>query len=122
MSHSMTLPPASVPQTILHQLGGRLFCRVTGAKDLVHGDKTLMMSVSPRMTKSRINRVRITLCPSDTYRIETFHYSGRLLALTRIGKLDDVYAENLQRSFVSLTGLVCTPPNVILFPEAMYGS
>lgn len=94
-----------VPQTILTQLGGRKFLAMTGAKDLVGGEHMLMFAL-PRTreyVKEGINKVKITLDPSDTYTVE--YYKLRKMDATLITKDTGVYAEDLQRFFTEATGL-----------------
>jgi hypothetical protein len=92
---------SQVAETILTQLGGHRFLAVTSAKDLVRGDRHVMMSVMGRSTKQNVNRVRITLDQDGTYKIETFLVRGMTFRTleTRTG------VSNLKEWFTSLTGL-----------------
>lgn len=54
-----------VAETIRQQLGGARFAMMTGAKNFVGGENMLLFSVG-RGAKAGINRVRVTLDPSDT--------------------------------------------------------
>jgi hypothetical protein len=90
----------TVGLTILNQLGGRRFSKMTGAQSFVaHSD-----GLSFRFPRSRgVNFLRITLTPADTYDL-TF-YSVRGIAHQEKKVLTDVYAEQLQEIFTSVTGL-----------------
>ena len=57
-----------VAKTILAQLGGNKFCVMTGAKDLVVGDRSLSMSLGRNSSNS--NYLKITLDPYDLYEME----------------------------------------------------
>lgn len=95
-----------VANIILQQLGGNRFLVMTGAKNLVAGSNTLQFDL-PK-TKNRANKVRITLEPSDTYKVEYLRFSRKTLDLTNISSFSDIYAENLRQNFESETGLYCT--------------
>jgi SH3-like domain-containing protein len=94
----------TVPQIILQQLGGNRFCAMTGAKNMVGGTDMLMFSLPARFAKDGINKVRITLTPSDTYRVEFMKIIGTK-PVKVISEYDDVYADSLRRVFTSATGL-----------------
>lgn len=57
-------------ERIIAALGGNRFLAMTGAKNLIDHGQGLSMTIPASMTKGRINRVRITLEPSDTYSVE----------------------------------------------------
>jgi len=54
-----------VAKTILKQLGGNKFCAMTGAKDLVVGDRSLSMKLGRNSSNS--NYLKITLTLDDLY-------------------------------------------------------
>jgi hypothetical protein len=91
----------TVANTILEQLGGGRFIAMTGAKSFVGGEDSLHFSI-PK-SKDGINKVRIILAPSDTYRME--FYKARGIECALIGEMEMVYAEDLRRIFTSHTGL-----------------
>ena len=103
----------TVAATILEQLGGRAFLRMTGAKHLLGCDTALIMSLPGSLTTDRINRVRINLDPSDTYTVTTYKFSSKTLACPAVDKRRDVYAENLREAFTALTGLETRMPRVV---------
>ena len=92
---------ASIAQTILSQLGGMKFVRMTGAKNIIDGGKYLSFNL-PK-AKNNINFVRITLTSSDLYDIE-FGRSQSLNYKT-LKKLSGIYADQLQDVFTQYTGL-----------------
>lgn len=92
-----------ISDTILAQLGGSRFQAMTGAKDYVHDETSLEFSLPDH----RINRVKITLDPSDTYTVE-FGCARKeqwIDNYTLIDRREDVYAENLREVFERVTGL-----------------
>jgi hypothetical protein len=93
------------PQIILEQLGGRRFIAMTGAKDFVGAERSLVFRLpgTPGFVKDGINRVCITLDPADTYTVDCFRYRSRYLVPKATAS--DIYAENLQETFTRLTGL-----------------
>lgn len=93
----------NVAQTILAQLGGRKFIAMTGAKNILGGDNCLQFQIP---TSNKINRVRITLTPADTYTVEFFNVRGvnyKLISIT-----EDVYCDMLAGLFEMETGLATT--------------
>ena len=95
-----------VANTILSQLGGRRFTVMTGASNLVAGENFLQFKLPARMAKDGINRVRITLDPSDTYTVE-FYKIGRAptFQVTKVSEHSDIYNDSLTELFTSKTGL-----------------
>jgi len=93
----------TISTTILKQLGGKSFIAMTGAKDFVGSSNALTMSLSSRITRNRVNKVRITLTANDGYTIETFNLRG--VKLTAIDKQEGVYVDTLRKFFKDLTGL-----------------
>lgn len=95
----------TVANTILQQLGGGRFLTMTGAKNLI-GDRNRLIFMVPKGRSKdgkAVNKVVITLDPSDTYTVQTFYIrSGNA---TPVGSESDIYADQLQASFTRLTGL-----------------
>jgi len=90
----------------LHQLGGRRFVSMTGAKNIVGLEDGLQFSI-PR-SKDKINKVRVTLDPNDTYKIEFYSIQRRKLAgddVKRVAQYDMIYAKDLAKVFKDTTGL-----------------
>jgi hypothetical protein len=94
-----------VAQTILTQLGGRRFLIMTGAKQLIGSEAMLMFALPKNLhyVKDKINKVRITLEPNDTYTVTCYYVRG--VQCKTIAIESDVYAEDLQRCFTRITGL-----------------
>lgn len=90
-----------VASTILAQLGGNRFRVMTGANSFV-GSKSSLMFRLPRANK-RINRVRIELEPSDTYKVEFYRVWGGEAKL--IEARDGIYCDMLERVVSDVTGL-----------------
>lgn len=90
-----------VAETIRQQLGGARFAVMTGAKNFVAGENMLLFSVG-RGAKAGINKVRVTLDPSDTYTVEFFRIRG--VNVKTIAKHSDIYCDQLQDVFTSETG------------------
>ncbi len=96
----------SVAETILMQLGGNRFLAMTGAKNLVGAENYLQFDVPARLAKNGVNKVRITLTPSDTYELKAFKFSRRTLECPQVGETtSNVYVENLRSAFTRLSGL-----------------
>lgn len=94
-----------VPRIILEQLGGKRFLAMTGASHLVGSETALTFALpsTPHCVRGKINRVRVTLDPSDAYTVTYFRVQ-RGVWLT-VEEDDDVYADALQESFTRVTGL-----------------
>ena len=98
---AQTLEEASgeVAQTILKQMGGlgRIKMMI-GAKDFTASSDGVSFRW-PSKQRSRGNAVKVTLLPSDTYKVEFFNGEKSVKVI------DDVYAEDLKRIFEEQTGL-----------------
>ncbi len=93
----------TVAKTILEQLGGRRFIVMTGAKELIGDTNSLTFRINGRYQDRRVNKIRITLDPSDDYTVEVFWQAG--VSCKSVAKLDGIYCDMLQECFTSLTGL-----------------
>lgn len=91
-----------VAQTILDQLGGNRFRAMTGAKDFVGSANSLMFRL-PRAGKNGINKVRITLTPNDTYKVEFMKL--RKLEVKTVSTHEEIYCDMLTELFEDHTGL-----------------
>jgi hypothetical protein len=90
-----------VASTILEQLGGGRFILMTGAKDLVGDDDSLVFKIGKNARG--VNLVKIKLTPMDTYRMEFYRVKKGSAELLKA--LNDVYWEDLQRFFTDQTGM-----------------
>lgn len=96
--------PMHVSDMILRQLGGNKFVAMTGAKDIVGSIDSLTFKI-PK--SNGINAVRTRHNILDLYDMEFMHIKnarGRY-EVTTISKIDNVYAEDLQKIFTEQTGL-----------------
>lgn len=91
-----------VAATILQQLGGNRFVAMTGAKNFVAVEQGLFFAL-PRYTGVKINRVKVTLTPADTYEVEFF--ASRGTTMKSIAKVADVFCDTLAATFEDATGL-----------------
>ena len=96
----------SVPTIILQQLGGKRFILMTGARHISGDGNTLSFSLPSNFAKDGINLIKITLEPSDTYKVEVLKL-GRAPSykMTTVYETDDIYADSLQELFTRHTGL-----------------
>ena len=90
----------TVANTILQQLGGNRFRAMTGSKTFVdHGD-----ALSFRFpTSNKLNYLKITLDPSDTYNLEFGYIRGTTYKPQPT--IERVYCDQLQEIFTDKTGL-----------------
>jgi hypothetical protein len=88
-----------IAQTILNQLGGNKFLAMTGAKNLVAGERELQMRFG------LIRRtMRIELAANDTYRVRLYRLT-RGLEVHTVAAQDDVTNEMLVPVVERMTGL-----------------
>lgn len=92
-----------IASTIIAQLGGSHFKVMTGAKNLVALESGLEFSLPNRLAKDGINRVRIHLTPSDTYKIEYLSIRGTSVKTVAVD--EEVYCDKLRESFAAATSL-----------------
>lgn len=90
-----------VANTILAQLGGRVFTMVTGAKNLVGGEDFLSFRIPA--SKDKINYVKVTLNSMDTYDVEFGRVWGTNYSV--IATADGIYNDMLVSTFEQTTGL-----------------
>ena len=92
----------TVANEIRRQIGGSRFAMMTGANSFMGGENFLSFRL-PKFEGLRINYVRITLDPSDTYTVEFSRvYGGKYTVLETVS---DVYCDTLRQVFESATGL-----------------
>ena len=104
-----------IAATILNQLGGRRFVMMTGAKDFIITKNELSFKIGRNCNS--INRILISLDPSDTYTMKfccdrlskkTFEFSRKI-----VNEISDVYCDMLQPVFTQYTGLETKMPRII---------
>src|SRR5262249_11136738 len=88
-----------VAKTIVEQLGN-LALSMMGAHTLVADETSLTFSI--RGSKA-VNKIRITLEPSDTYKVELFKFRNPICNL--IAEFNGVYVDSLHTIIESKTGL-----------------
>ena len=96
---------------ILLQLGGRRFLAMTGASQLLAAGRTAAnpnpwLRMNLRRNEAGVNRLKITLMPTDTYTVEFYHQQlvDCEAVITRKQTFDLVYGEDLPGLFTSVTG------------------
>ena len=104
----------NVAETILQQLGGRVFLMMTGCKNLVYDAQSLRMRLTKNQSKA--NYLKITLCDDDTYEMLFFYdrppryqvRNGKVLEQSgvhrEIARFDGVYCDMLCPIFTQVTG------------------
>lgn len=103
---------ASIPQTIVEQLGGAGTLKMmTGAKQFVGMPNGVQIHI-PRSPKG-VSIIKIELSGKDLYDI-TFYGNMDSKTFTRKIKSteNDVYAEELRETVEQHTGLYLTPPRI----------
>lgn len=99
-----------IAETILHQLGGRRFITMTGARNflVLSAPAGISFHIPGTMAKGRSNRVRITLNGSDLYDV-TFgrETNSKLSGVSYkvVSEFNGIHAENLAKLFEEETGL-----------------
>ncbi|UYZ65297.1 hypothetical protein [Hymenobacter weizhouensis] len=94
---------------ILLQLGGRRFLAMTGADQLLAAGRTPTnpwLRMNLRRNEAGVNRLKVTLMPTDTYTVEFYHQQlvDCEAVITRKQTFDLVYGEDLTGLFTSVTG------------------
>ena len=113
----MSTSPAPKPEiveeayTILMQLGGKEFLTMTGADKLMAAGRTESnpnpwLRMDLRKNQAQVNRLKITLMPTDTYKVE--FYRQVLVdwepVISNQQTFEMVYCDDLQSLFTSVTG------------------
>ncbi|GAB3725446.1 hypothetical protein GCM10027594_06910 [Hymenobacter agri] len=113
----MSNAPAPKPEVveeayiILQQLGGNKFLMMTGADKLMAAGRSdsnpnPWLRMNLRKNQAQVNRMKITLMPSDTYKVE--FYRQVLVdwepVISHEQVFEMVYGDDLQALFTSVTG------------------
>lgn len=93
----------TIALTILEQLGGRRFVVMTGAKNFASSPNGLSFRLPSYLGRNGINTVRITLLPSDTYKVEFSKLRG--VKFVPVSVHEDIYCDALAALFTAETGL-----------------
>jgi hypothetical protein len=93
----------NIANEIRRQVGPRAFAMM-GAKNLLGSEDSLQFKIG--RNAKRVTHIRITLDPSDTYRVE-FIRVGRapMFKTTPVADFDGVYADSLHTLIEGNTGL-----------------
>jgi hypothetical protein len=105
MAAEIDFMKGQIAKTILEQLGGNKFTRMTGAKHFIALSKGLQFSI-PK-AKDGINRVCVTLNGNDLYDVGYLRYRnirGEPI-LKCLTKTEGLYADMLKEDFTAKTGL-----------------
>lgn len=106
-----------IASTILNQLGGKKFIAMTGSKDFISDENKLRMTLTKNASKA--NRLEITYnAGDDLYTMRFYKYIFGSLnkktgiysedKLEEIKLIKNVYDDQLQEFFTSVTGLYTT--------------
>lgn len=111
----------SIAQIIYQQLGGNKFSVMTGSKNYLQADITetnpnAWLRMDLTKNKSKANRLKISLMPDDTYKMEFYSMrkkswkqlaldGGDLFIIGNEQTIEDVYCDQLQEIFTTVTGL-----------------
>ena len=122
----MSTTPSPKPEiveeayTILMQLGGKKFLVMTGADALMAAGRTdsnpnPWLRMNLRKNQAQVNRLKITLVPTDTYTVE--FYRQVLVdwepVISHQQTFEMVYGEDLPELFRSVTGYETRLPVII---------
>ena len=113
----MSITPTNSPEIveeayiILLQLGGRRFLAMTRANELMAAGRTAnnpnpWLRLNLRRNLAQVNRLKITLMPSDTYKVEFYHQElvDWVPVITHALTFEMVYGDDLPALFTSVTG------------------
>lgn len=90
-----------VAATILNQLGGKRFCLMTGAKQLMALENGMTCKIG--RNGSNANYLKITVNSMDLYDMEFIRIHGGNMTTKK--KVTDIYCDQLQDIFTEVTGL-----------------
>ena len=113
MNNTPSPRPAIVAEayTILMQLGGNKFLVMTGADKLLAAGRTAhnpnpWLRMDLRKNQAGVNRLKITLMPTDTYTVEFYRQVlvDWVPVISHRQTFEMVYGEDLPGLFTSVTG------------------
>jgi hypothetical protein len=91
-----------VAQTILQQLGGKMFTLMTGSNNFVASQNSIRMNL--KGNKAKAKWLQITLNSMDTYDMMFFSADKDLNIKVKAEK-KNIYCDQLQDIFTQITGL-----------------
>ena len=98
-----TATDLTVAQTILGQLGGNRFARMTGARNFVGSSVGLSFKLPRGSAHCGINCVSVVLKPNDTYTVQFLKTNGPNVRVVQEREM--VYCDQLEGLFTRVTGL-----------------
>jgi hypothetical protein len=90
-----------VAETILAQLGGNRFLVMTGAKNLLGGERELSMKLG--RNEAGVTHMRVELRADDTYDVHLLRVRGTKVRTLVTG--EGIYADGLREFFTTHTGM-----------------
>ena len=90
-----------VAETIVEQLGGRMFRIITGSKNFVGTSTGVTFKVG--RNRGNISHVKVELDPSDTYTVQFIRVRAGKVKV--VSEFNDVYFDTLRSLFTMETGL-----------------
>lgn len=90
---------------IIDQLGGKLFIRMTGAKNMLAYPTGLKFSIPARMARNGINGMSIMLNGDDLYDVEFLKVNMKKRIHTVVSAHSGIYCDQLRELFEQETGL-----------------
>ena len=100
----MTTNP-TVAIAIIDQLGGRMFLRMTGAKDMIAYPNGIKLRIPARMAKNGINGMSIMLNGSDLYDVQFLKVNMTKQTHVIVSEHHDMFNDQLRELFERETGL-----------------
>lgn len=90
--------------TILQQLGGNRFLAMTGARDVVSTQDSIIFRL-PRGARGGVNSVVVRLNLNDTYTVLFNRRTNMGVNVSLISSASNIYADQLRAVFTEHTGL-----------------
>ena len=92
-----------IAETILAQLGGARFVAMTGASNMLHGEKHLQCKLG-RGALNGITHLTVALRDDDSYDVTFHRVAKRGLDVREISRHEMVFADSLRTLVESVTG------------------
>ena len=91
-----------IANTIFNQMGGNKIHAMIGMKDLVADGNALQFGFKGCR---KANKCRVILNDLDLYDVEFYKYNRRTFECPKIKSVNNVYADQLNKTFENFTGL-----------------
>jgi hypothetical protein len=98
-----------IAETILEQLGGQKMFRMIGVKRIGTGTHSVVLHFTARALEG-INKINVTLDPSDTYTVQFFRSTVKGDDLKY--EINDIYNDQLIPLIENKTGLALKMPKI----------